>query len=322
MKNFILFIAIFVNVIGFAQKSNFSSNPLPNIKNKNLSIEADGSGNIVEISTKVIYNALPEGYVATFNKCWVANTIDQLEKIMYQEMDNWATEVKKANITSENIIMDVVSLEPIYNYNLWDTMRTWSGYKMSQNVIFKVKDMKNLRLLLQSSIKYKNLNLVNVEAFITNSDLIQDSLSKKAIEILNKKKKICTQLGWDFSDGKPSFENLSQVLYPNDRYIKTHIYNNIYKNHVEENSEINYSRNINADKYFNLNLKDADFVFNSDEKSPVIQFHFILNYSFKSRDREKEKEEKEQEEKDFERSKNKKSIYLIDENGQLKKINI
>ncbi len=306
-----------------AQKSNFTSNPQPNIKNKSLSIEADGANNIVEISTKVIYNALPDGYLATFNKTWVGNTVEQLEKIMYMEMDQWASEVKKDKITTENIVMDVVSLDPIYNFKLSDTLQTWSGYKMSQNVTFKIKDMKNLRLLLQSSLKYKNLNLVTVEAFVHNSSSIQDSLSKKAVEILNKKKQFCVQLGWSFSDGKPSFENLSQVLYPNDRYIKTHIYSdNIYKNHLEENSEMNYSRNIHADKYFNLNLKDADYVFNSDEKSPVIQFHFILNYSFTARDREREKEAKEAEEKEYERNKNKKSFYMMDEKGQLKKVNI
>jgi hypothetical protein len=91
---------------------------------------------------------------------------------------------------------------------------------------------------------------------------------------------------------------------------------------LEENIEMNYSRNIHADKYFNLNLKDADYVFNSDEKSPVIQFHFILNYSFTARDREREKEAKEAEEKEYERNKNKKSFYMMDEKGQLKKVNI
>ena len=50
---------------------------------------------------------------------------------------------------------------------------------------------------------------------------------------------------------------------------------------------------MSADKYFNLHLKDADYVFNAKETNPAIQFQYQINYGFVKRDREKEKEEKE-----------------------------
>ena len=80
---------------------------------------------------------------------------------------------------------------------------------------------------------------------------------------------------------------------------------------------------MSADKYFNLNLKDADYVFNAKETNPAIQFQYQINYGFVKRDREKEKEEKERrdEEKNDERNKEK-SFYILGKDGELKKVDM
>ncbi|MFZ9955093.1 MAG: hypothetical protein ACO3E1_03120, partial [Flavobacteriales bacterium] len=74
---------------------------------------------------------------------------------------------------------------------------------------------------------------------------------------------------------------------------------------------------------FNLNLKDADYVFNAKETNPVIQFQYQINYGYVKRDREKEKEEKErhEQEKNDERNKEK-SFYILGKDGELKKVDM
>ncbi|MFZ9848388.1 MAG: hypothetical protein ACO3EE_09600 [Flavobacteriales bacterium] len=166
--------------------------------------------------------------------------------------------------------------------------------------------------------------MVSAEAYLNNSAPIYDSLSMKALEFINKKKKLCVDLGWIFDDGKPSFSKSSEVHYPSDRYLKSYINNqSVYKHHLAENSNITYSRTVNADKYFNLNLKDADYVFNAKETNPVIQFQYQINYGYVKRDREKEKEEKErhEQEKNDERNKEK-SFYILGKDGELKKVDM
>jgi len=76
---------------------------------------------------------------------------------------------------------------------------------------------------------------------------------------------------------------------------------------------------VDVDNYFNLNLKDADFVFNADITNPVIQFYFQLNYMYTKVDTEAEMREKIRKE---EEKKQDKVFYIIGKDGELKKVGL
>ena len=46
---------------------------------------------------------------------------------------------------------------------------------------------------------------------------------------------------------------------------------------VAQNATINYNRKVEIDAYYNLDLRDADYVFNAQEVKPVIQFIYEIN---------------------------------------------
>ena len=71
------------------------------------------------------------------------------------------------------------------------------------------------------------------------------------------------------------------------------------------------------DAYYNLDLRDADFVFNSKEVKPVIQFIYEINYGFIKRDREEEARLKELR---VEERKTKKNIFILDKNGKMREV--
>ena len=77
-----------------------------------------------------------------------------------------------------------------------------------------------------------------------------------------------------------------------------------------QNSTINYNRKVEIDAYYNLDLRDADYIFNSQEVKPVIQFVYEINYGFIKRDREEEARIKEARKMENQKKKTIKYQYL------------
>lgn len=162
-------------------------------------------------------------------------------------------------------------------------------------------------------------DLIDVVPYLNNTKFITDSLKSKSLEILADKKDFVEQMGFKIVDGQTSFSKSKDVLYPSERYLKSYIKNNsLYKHHISQNSTIGYNRKVEIDAYYNLDLRDFDFVFNSKEVKPVIQFIYEINYGFIKRDREAEAEAKALRQ---EENKKKKEIYIMDKNGKIRPVN-
>lgn len=303
-----------------AQKSNARLTSFEKINsNETTGIVADATSNSLSITTTIIYNAIPDGYHITYTKSFISKSVEEVEKQMNAVTDKLVADVKKAGICNENALVDIIALDPVFGLDLSDSIAAKPlGYKITENITFNVRKISQVRDLAKKCLEHDVYDMVSAEAFLHNSTPVYDSLSIKALEFLNKKKKLCTEIGWMFGDGKASFTKNSDVFYPSDRYLKSYINNqSIYKNHIAENSSITYSRGVNTDKYFTLNLKDADFVFNAKETNPVIQFRYQITYGYVKRDREKEKEDKE---KEKEEQSKQKILFIMDKNGELKKV--
>jgi len=161
-------------------------------------------------------------------------------------------------------------MDPIFNFNQNDSMPPM-GYKITQNITFNIKSLSVLRQLHKTCLVFGIHDIIDARAYLNNSKPIYDSLAFKTKQILDMKKKLCTEIGWSFTGGKISFTEFKDVYYPSERYLKSSIANSsLYKHHVSQNSTITMERRVNIDDYFHLNLKDADYVFNAENASPVI----------------------------------------------------
>jgi hypothetical protein len=97
-------------------------------------------------------------------------------------------------------------------------------------------------------------------------------------------------------------------------------FNNYGSNFIhnsEQNSSLNLQRKVDVDSYYDFNLKNADFVFNSDNNQPVVQFYTQLTCNFIKTDTEAELLEKIKKEESLKPTK---EFYMIDKEGKLIKI--
>ena len=300
-----------------AQKLNSTFNQNTEYgSNKKGSIEVEG--NHLSIKTSVIFNATPDGYHITYTYTSISKSVATLEELTFNKINQLAKEIKKIKLEREDMVIDVISLDPIFSLK-YDTSNTPkpSGYKSTHNVTFNINEIGVLDNLSRICFDLNIYDIIDITPYINNVTHINDSLSKKSLQILNKKKSLAKEIGYIIEDGKPSFQKKRKTLYPSERYLKSHIKNSsIYKHHISQNSSTIYNRKVDIENYYNLDLRDADYVFNANEVKPVIQFIYEINYGFLKRDRDEEARVKEEREL---LEKTKKHIYILDENGKLRK---
>ncbi len=271
----------------------------------------------VQINVKVIYNAKPDGYLITYTQSYIGRNIQEVEQKTNQKMDSLAGNVKKLGIKETDVIIDVLSLDPIFDFMKNDSIEPL-GYKVTQNITFNIRSISMMRELTTICLSFAIRDLVNAQPYVKNSKPIYDSISMRTIELLNMKKKLCSDAGFSFAKGNPTISKYKEVLYPSERYLTALVKNaSLFKHHLSQNSTISLERQVDVENYYDLNLKDADFVFNANLTGPVVQFYSCFNYGFIRTDTEEEMRKKIKEELE---QKQNKTFYILDKNGNLKKV--
>jgi len=273
----------------------------------------------VSIITKVIYNAIPDGYQVAYTTSFIGKSAADVENKMNKKIDNLISKVSFLDIGKKDVSVDIISLDPVFDIYKNDSLP--KEYKITENITFDVKDLNVVRKLAKVCLEFGIYDIIDVQSYIKNSKFIYDSLASKTVQILNMKKKMCSDLGWSFKDGNPTIIKHQDVFYPSERYLKSYLTNNgFYKHDMSQNSLINHTRTVDVDNYTALNYKKADFIFNSDYAIPVIQFYYELHYGYIKKDLEAEEKEKKKKEEGG--NKQDKIYYIIDKDGNLKKIEI
>jgi len=313
--------SILILIVGFSAKAQVinqsfnHSTEFANNQKQSISV----SGNQLNINTRIIYNALPDGYHITYTQTEISETIEDLEEITIKKKNSIVKDLKKLQMKAKDLVVDAIGLDPIFNINPDSNYhKKPSGYKSTHNFTFKIAELSMIDQLTKICFNHDIYDLIDIVPFIKKSKHIEDSLSVKAIEVLNSKKKLAQKIGFEIQDGKPFFEKKKNIIYPSERYIKSYINNaSLFKHHIAQNATINYNRKVEIDAYYNLDLRDADYVFNAQEVKPVIQFIYQINYGFIKRDREEEARIKQARKLE---NQEKKTIFILDKNGKMREV--
>ncbi|MGV3609991.1 MAG: hypothetical protein ACO1N0_03510 [Fluviicola sp.] len=322
MKTIILSALIIPSSFIFAQLDNRTYNDLRNSSVNGYEININGDAHNMTISTEVIYNAVPDGYQLTYTTSFIANSVEKTEELLTKKSDSLVKAVSELGLTRKEVIFDIIALDPIFDFQRTDSISP-IGYKVTENIVFNVTDFSKIPRLAEICIKHGIYDLINAQAYLEDSKPIYAQMNDKLVELVNQKKKLCKDLGANIDNAKVKIARHSDTYYPSERYLKSIIQNpGFYKHHLSQNSVMSLNRAVDVDNYFDYNLKQVDFVFHPDNTQPVIQFYYKLVTEYVTPDTEAELRKKiEDELKAKEKSKTK-SIYTVDENGNLNKVEL
>ena len=236
-------------------------------------------------------------------------------------MHDLGQDLKKHGVQKEEIVIDVLSLDPLFDTSLRDSSSIAPiGFKLVQNITINAANIEELRPIVTTCLNHKIYDIIDIKAYIKNTKVLYDSLKQKSLEIINYKKELCEGLGYSFSGGKASFKNYKQVIYPNERYLKSYVTStSLYKHHLSESSDINIQRELDIDNYYTLDLKSADFIFNSEITKPVIQVYYQIDYAYTKKNEEAIAAAKEE----AEAFKNRERVYfIVNDEGELERLDL
>ncbi len=286
----------------------------------NFTYDKDITANHVTASvvTTVIYNAVPDGYHITYTTSFMGNTLEDVENRMNARIDSLVQKAVQQKLIEKDVHVDITALDPIFDFNADPAARP-IGYKITENITFHLSSISTMRELSALCLQFDIYDLIDAKAYVRNSRPIMDSLNRKNLEILEEKKRLCSEAGWVFSGGKTSLHHQREVFYPDERYLRSFIQStNLFRHHISQTSNLNLKRSVDVDDYFNLNFKDADYIFNDNVTTPVVQFYHRLTYIYTKSDTEEEMRKKIREE---EKKKQKNIFFMVDEEGNLQRLN-
>lgn len=320
MKTILTLVCSLAFMSSIAQVDNQLYNQRFNAAKANYEHEIDGNNKGITILTDVIYNAIPDGYHVTYTTSFIGKSIEDVDNKMNTKMDQLVEKVKELKLARKDVRLDVVALDPVFDFQRGDSAAP-IGYKVTENITFNIKSNAVMGRLSQICLEFGIYDLINAQAYLLDIQPIYDTLNAKTIQLLNDKKKLCTDAGLSLNSGEPSIVKTKEVYYPSERYLKSYLTNaTLYKHHLAQNSTLNLERTVDVDNYYDLNLKDADYVYNSGADCPVIQVYFRLVYTHVKVPTEEEIRDKVTKELEEKQAKQQKQIYVVDENGTLKKV--
>jgi hypothetical protein len=324
MKKLYTLAICFIALSSAAQVANREYNQSQNGHHFTNEAGITASATVIGINCKVVYNAIPDGYFATYTTSFIGNTVEEVEIIMNDKIEKLIHEAHELDIEKDDILIDIISLDPIFDIYQAAPNATAapvpSGYKITQNITFNLANISQFRALSVTCMNNGIYDVIATRAYLNSSKEIYDTLALKAVEVLNHKKKLAADIGCPTAGGTVSFVKTKDVIYPSERYLKSHLKNSsLYKHHLSQNATIDVHRKVEVDNYFTLDLKDADFVFNASETKPVIQFFYHIKYSCVHPDTEAEMREQIREELESEYSR---TFYVLDSEGRLQPINL
>ncbi|MNK02240.1 hypothetical protein D3C87_200600 [compost metagenome] len=322
MKSIFLFALTACSTQLVAQLDNRNYNDNRNSSINGYEMNISGDAHNMTISTEVIYNAIPDGYQLAYTTSFIANSVEKTEELLSRKSDSLVKAVAEIGLTRKEVVFDVIALDPIFDFKRTDSVSP-IGYKVTENIVFNVTDFSKIPRLAEICLKHGIYDLINAQAYLNDSKPIYEKMNDKLVELVNQKKKLCKDLGANIDNAKVKIARHSDTYYPSERYLKAVIQNpSFYKHHLSQNSTLSLNRAVDVDNYFDYNLKQVDYVFYPNNTQPVIQFYYKLVTEYVTPDTEAEIRKKVEEElKNKEKSKTK-SIYTVDENGNLKKVEL
>ncbi len=319
MKN-CLFCLLFIPLLSFGQLNNHSFND--SFLKTNSEIPVEGNKLDMKFNTSVVYNAIPDGYHITYTWTFIAKNTEELDAKTLKKKAELETPLLGIGCLPSDIVLELVSLDPIYDFNTADTLDP-KGFKVTENIRLTVDSFAYLPFVAITFNKAGIYDCIHAEAFVKNAEPIYAKMNDQLVVLVNQKKKLCKELGANLEGTVVHVHKQETVHYPSDRYLKSILRNAQFYHHAgQQNSQLALMRTVDVEAYYEYNLKQVDYVFFPENTEPVIQFYTYLITDYHKESTEEEIRKKIAEEMEQKKKPVTKSVFTIDEQGNFKKLEL
>lgn len=307
MKNLLCVSAALLFQLGVAQVSgNINYRSPINYEGSNINIPVN---NDIVISVKGLANVKADQYVAVFSLTQVGETAEEVNELMDKRINSSLNMMK--NLKEIDSYIDMVSFVPVYQYSVEKKIfskKTYNeiptGFELKKNLHIKFSNASTLNELISILSKNEIYDLVRVDYFANNLEIVKKELINKAKAALQEKIKNYELLvGETFTGFDKTIGDGFQIKLPTEMYKNYEAYNSstLALTKLANVNQVNKSTTL----YYQPVLdKEFDFVIHPIVLEPVIQVMYEVKIVIKKE------------------NKNNKAYVLITPNGEMKDVNI
>ncbi len=272
--------------IGYSQSSG-KAKAKQNERNKRALAqgEAPPTGTSMFIEASVLMNLKADEYVAVFGVLQECGAVPECNQKMNATINQFAGELKKLGIGSEDIFVDFATQNKIYGFQIAGNIAKEKlvGFELKKNISVHYKDKLLLDKLIIAASEAKIFDLIKVDYVVTNTSGVQTRLMEEAARVIKQKAAEYEKLlGIKLLPPAQVYAAKPSIYYPTEMYDSYTAY---------ESEEI--SDNTDRQKYivqgarksrtFFFNALDADGfdqVINPVVIEPVVQFTLYLKVKY------------------------------------------
>ena len=241
---------------------------------------------------KALMNVSAFTYVATFNVSQVGSDLKDVVSKSDDRISRFINELKRQGIDTNNITVDMISLIPVYDYEVEKRLfsKTYNeipvGFELQKNILIKYDKSSKLDIIVKSAVTNEIYDLVKVDYYVDNIESIKDTLRKKTLAYFEEKLKDLSALGVDFDSLYTVFSEDYQTIMPHSKYENYIAFSRPSidaaqgKSFFGVESKVRRSGKLKTMFYNPVSFKDFDIVINPVILEPVVQFTYSINIKF------------------------------------------
>jgi hypothetical protein len=283
------------------------------------SLEAHGTNTL---RVRGLMNCKPSSYLAIFSLTQVGKDQEETSALVQAKTDSILAKLAAQGIETE-MYVDMISFIPIFEVELSRKLfskNTYNeipkGFELKKNLHFRYSDPAVLNEILSLCAQHEIYDLVRVDYFIEDMEALKRQMVAKAETLLQAKiGRYQRLLGEDFKNQRRRMAEGFTLHYPIEQYQSYTAYVS-NKFNVKPGAGVSEVPKTTSEFYMPKMAKGYDFVENPSILEPVVQMEYELVLQLDPRP------EKPEPPKEVEKEVVKKEVYIIDGNGQLRKIEL
>lgn len=239
---------------------------------------------IMEVNA--LYNKAADAQVAIFSITQVGQNAEEANRLIGDRYKGFRDEIQRAGIPEADIFLDMIYFIPMFEVEVEKKLFSTNyneipkGFEIQQNVHVKFTDERMLPKLVTIASKYEIYDLVRVDYYVQDHQVIFEELRKKANDYIAKEIELFVDglgVGVDAAHRIISEDEL--VAFPNDRYTS---YQSYASNSIDarKGAKITQAHKPVTMFYDKVPYNRFEIVVNPVVLEPAVQFMYNLKVRF------------------------------------------
>lgn len=242
--------------------------------------------NSLTVSVKILLNKKADGFVLTLGLNEEDLSDSGCNKKINARISGLLEKLKSLNIKKDDVYVDFISQTKIYDYSVSgvNAEQIDKGFEIKKNIIISTSNVNNLEKIIAFASDFEIYDVIKVDYYNHNSDVIHNSLFDEALELAATKKNRYIKSFGKRILGTPNATEEFSVIFPKSQYKTYQAFESaeIESNSASRNQYLKKIARKNKSFYYDgVSVAGFDKVVNANQTEVGIQYIMILTVTYK-----------------------------------------